>query len=106
MNFMKQELYVKIWEDNLPWILNAIKKGGDEKKLDEESFYRVGKRNKSGYNFRLDINDAHIPTKGGTAVARDLKEVLDRSDTFKQIASGKKLVIRMGKHFDLYVMGG
>ncbi len=103
---MKKELYVKIWEDNLPWILEAIKKGGDEKVLNKESFYSVGNRNKSGYNFRLDIKGVNVPTKKGTAVARDLKDVLDRSDTFKQLASGKNLVIRMGKNFDLYVMEG
>lgn len=99
----KQEKYVKIWKENLAWILQAIEKGEDKKTLDRISFCEVGNRVSSGYSFRLEIDDTNIPTKKGSAVARDLKDVLDDSENFKRIASHKKIVIKMGKDFTLQV---
>ena len=71
---MEKEKYCNIWQNNLSWIKKAIRKDGDEKKLDKSDFKRVGNRKSSGYGFRLDIENAVVPIKEGTAVARDLKK--------------------------------
>lgn len=85
--------------------MSTIKKGGNIEgiKLSAEKFEQSGDRINSGYGFRLDIINGIVPTKSGTAVARDLKEVLDSSTLFKEIAQDKKITIRMGKDFCLSI---
>ncbi len=91
--------YEEIWEANLPKILECIEKGGSSDALCQKSvFVEKGERKASGHTFRLDINDGEVPEKSGSAVARDLKRVLDSSLEFKRISKGKKIVIRLGKY--------
>lgn len=99
---MSKELYVQIWEDNISDILKFIKEGGGEKSLDGARFEEVG--NRDNYRFRLDIENGNIPVKNGSAVARDLKLVLDKNKEFKSLAKDKNIVIRMGTKFDLHVI--
>ena len=61
------------------------------------TFYTIG------YSFRLDINNGTIPTKSNTAVARDLKKVLDSSIEFRSIPQNKQITIRMGVKFILTI---
>ncbi len=98
---MEKGKYLNLWKDKLSMILSIIKEGGGEKQLDSEEFYQVGDRNSSGYGFRLDITNGIVPTKNGTAVARDLKEVIDGCTMFREIAKNKQITIRMGKDFRL-----
>lgn len=44
-----------------------------------------------------------IPELAGSAVARDLKTVLDGSRTFSAQAAGKHIVIRLTSSFELQV---
>ena len=97
-----KELYVKIWDEARPWIFEAIDNGGGEIKLNREIFDEVGNQKK--YAFRLDIENGIIPTKAGSAVARDLKKVLDECHIFKAKARGKNIVIRLGDGFELQVI--
>lgn len=76
--------YTGIWEAQLSVIKEAIKKGGDSMDMNSSAFMVAGNRPNSGYSFRLDIKDAVIPTKKGSAVARDLKAVLDKDIEFKK----------------------
>ena len=100
---MEKEKYLNLWAQELPFILSAIRNGGGEKALSGEKFQLNGNRTKSGYSFRLDINNGTIPTKSNTAVARDLKKVLDSSIEFRSIPQNKQITIRMGVKFILTI---
>lgn len=95
--------YTEIWKEELAFINDAILKGEGLTQLNESAFKTMGNRINSGYGFRLDINDAIVPKKSGSAVARDLKGVLDEDVVFKSLAKGKSVVIRMGKDFKLII---
>ena len=95
--------YNDIWKAELPFIKEAIQKGSGCKELNESMFTIVGNRKASGYGFRLDIVHANVPTKSGSAVARDLKKELDADTEFKELAQGKRIIINMGKDFLLKV---
>jgi hypothetical protein len=45
-----------------------------------------------------------VPTKDGSAVARDLKAVLDDNTKFKEYAAGKYIVIRLDKKFVMHIL--
>ena len=60
-------------------------------------------RKKSGYTFRLEIVDGIVPRKKGSAVARDLKKVLDKSIDFKTLANKKSIIISLNTNFELVV---
>ena len=96
--------YNDIWKAELAFIKKAIQKGDGSKNLDKSMFTTAGNRVASGYTFRLDIINANVPTKSGTAVARDLKKELDEDPEFRKMAQGKAIVIQMGKDFQLKVI--
>lgn len=98
---MGKNLYIQIWKDNLHHIIELMKKGNGEFQLQEFLFKAAGDR--ESYSFRLEIENANIPRHRSSAVARDLKNVLDLSTEFKNLANGKCWVIRMGKDFVLEV---
>ena len=98
---MRQNLYTQIWMDNLSRIIEVMKDGGGELQLKKQDFEAAG--NRDLYGFRLEIKNAVIPRHRGSAVARDLKEVLDYSKEFYNFAREKNWVIRMGKDFILEV---
>lgn len=102
---MDKNKYIKIWEDVLPKILNVLKddKDNDVISLDGSRFFNVGNRENSGYTFRLDIINGVVPCKSGSAVARDLKQVLDSSIEFKKLAKDFYLIIRLNKEFKLHL---
>lgn len=99
-----KNLYVEIWENAMSNILGLMDVGGGEFLLLEETFSKVG--NRDSYSFRLDVVDGVIPKKSGSAVARDLKVVLDDCVKFKTLAKGKNWVIRMDKDFRVEVKRG
>ena len=96
-------LYVEIWKEIQPFIIAAIRKGRDSKKIGSAIFKNVGNRKNSGYAFRLDISDTAIPLKKGSAVARDLKKVLEANSEFRETAKGKSITIRMNNDCELFV---
>lgn len=98
---MGQNLYTQIWKDNLSRIIEVMKNGGGEIQLKKQDFEAAGDRDR--YGFKLEIKNANVPRHGSSAVARDLKELLDYSSEFKNLAKEKNWVIRMGKYFVLQV---
>lgn len=98
-----KDLYVQIWQDYLPEILYAITSTTKTMKLNRSLFESVGNRKKSGYTFRLEIFDGIVPRKKGSAVARDLKKVLDKSIEFKTLANKKSITISLNTNFELVV---
>ena len=95
-----KELYVQIWQEYLSEILYAINSISKTMKLNRSLFESVGNRKKSGYTFRLEIVDGIVPRKKGSAVARDLKKVLDKSIDFKTLANKKSIIISLNKIID------
>ena len=53
---------------------------------------------------QMTITDGVIPVLGGSAVARDLKSVLDKSESFHKYAKGKTVSIRLYSSFVLEVL--
>ena len=51
----------------------------------------------------MEIVDGIVPRKKGSAVARDLKKVLDESVDFKTLANGKSITISLNTNFELIV---
>lgn len=100
---VKSGKYIQIWKNYLPTIISAIKCAPSTIKLERSLFESAGDREKSGYSFRLDIHNGIIPEKSGTAVARDLKKILDESTEFKLLSKEKYIVIRLSKNFELEV---
>ena len=72
-------------------------------KLNRTILESDGNRKKSGYTFRLEIVDGIVPRKKGSAVARDLKKVLDKSIDFKTLANKKSIIISLNTNFELVV---
>lgn len=87
----------------MPGILDAIESKQKIMKLECSLFESAGNRKESGYSFRLDIDDGIVPRKSGSAVARDLKKVLDKSSDFKRLANEKSITIRLNTNFELIV---
>ncbi len=97
-------LYIEVWTKILPYILQSLKNGGGSYNLNPELFLNVGNRKSSGYGFRLDIVNGKVPVKSGSAVARDLKTVLESCSEFRSLSLNKTITIRMGRNFDLHII--
>lgn len=97
-------LYVEVWTKILPYILESLRNGGGSYNLNLDLFLNVGNRKSSGYGFRLDIVNGNVPVKSGSAVARDLKLVLDSCSEFMSLSSNQTITIRMGRNFDLHII--
>lgn len=95
------QLYTDFWTEMVPIIIKAIENGGCSCKIEKSVLESLGNRTHSGYSFRLDIFDGVIPRKSGSAVARDLKEVLDENQEFKRLAKNERIVIRMNELDDM-----
>lgn len=98
---MGNNQYVDLWEKYRPVINTLIKNGGGSYQLSAHEFAQRG--NRESYSFRLSILNGEIPILEGSAVARDLKTVLDGSKTFKSNAAGKIITIRLTSSFILEV---
>lgn len=87
-------IYVNLWLKYQPVILNKMK----------HEFESIGDRNRSGYSFNMEIRDGIVSNNiGGTAVARDLYEVLKNSDTAKSITQNNYIKITLSKEFVLAI---
>lgn len=101
---MKANKYISIWEETLPEILVAIENGKQNFSIDmiEDDFKAVG--NRKSYRFRLQTENGVVTNNiDGTAVARDLYDVLYASSSFMKLAKGKRIVLKMGVEYKLIV---
>ncbi len=89
-------LYVEIWIKTLPYILESLRNGGGSYNLNPELFLNIGNRKSSGYGFRLDIVNGNVPIKFNSAVARDLKLVLDSCSEFRSLSLNHYCPIKVG----------
>jgi hypothetical protein len=75
-----------------------------EYRLTKHEFEEIGDRNISGYTFNLEIKDGKLVNNiRGTAVARDLFEVLKSSRNSKELMSNNHFKINMNVDFKLKI---
>lgn len=98
---MGNNQYTDLWEKYRPVIIKLIKDDGGQYPLYKGEFEQRGNRDK--YSFSLTVEDGKVPELGGSAVARDLKIVLDGSESFKKYTAGKRICIRLTSSFVLEV---
>lgn len=103
---MGDHLYIDLWKKYSKIIILMIKKGGGNIPLSPLEFKQRGNRTVSGYSFRLQISKGVISSHRGSAVARDLKTVLDGNDDFKKYAIDidKDIIIRLTNKFELQII--
>ena len=94
---MGNNLYTDLWNKYRPVIVRMVKDGGGQYQLPKDDFVRNG--NRDDYTFSLTIIDGEIPILSGSAVARDLKTVLDVSPSFRNFSEGKTVTIRLTSSF-------
>lgn len=94
-------LYIQLWKHILPDIYYAIDNNQSEIKLKKSDFTTCG--NRKDYTFRLDIVNGFIPIKEGSAVARDLRLVLESTLLFKAFAKDRKITLRLTSDFVLKI---
>ena len=95
--------YEPIWHEQLPAILNAIrnrKMGSQTISMPARQFEAVGNRKK--YSFRLDLEDVEVTNNiGGSAVARDLRNVLFENQEALELLKCIVVTIKMDRNFTL-----
>jgi hypothetical protein len=103
MTSKNKGLYTPVWETYYPSILASLKKGKAPVsiQLDAELFKTVG--NRKSYTFRLHILNGRVYNNiSGSAVARDLAEVIMRTYTEDQ-KPFMNFTIRMDNNFKLVI---
>ena len=98
---MGKNQYTDLWEKYRPVITKLIKDGGGSYPLYKGEFEQRG--NRGSYSFSMTIVDGAVPELSGSAVARDLKAVLDGSESFRKYAAGKTIGIHLSPTFSLEV---
>ena len=93
--------YTDLWEKYRPVIIKLIKDGGGQYPLYKGEFEQRG--NRARYSFSMTVEDGKVPELGGSAVARDLKTVLDGSVSFRKYSAGKTIEIRLTSSFTLEI---
>lgn len=94
-------LYYSLWESNRALIMETVINGSGKISLREADFNCYG--NRDSYSFRIEYVDGKAVRRGGSAVARDLQDVLERYSGFHEVMHGKDIVIRMGKSFEVII---
>lgn len=103
----ESNIYLNIWDKYRPVIISKMKlaiQSPQEYKLSKHEFESLGKRLISGYTFNLEITDGKLSNNiDGTAVARDLFEVLKNSPTAKGLMQNNLVKISLTKDFTLRI---
>ncbi|MGZ3889384.1 MAG: hypothetical protein ACXVI9_02680 [Mucilaginibacter sp.] len=104
---MEERKYLQTWKKYVPVIRLYLKKSMTEDqqfKLNITDFESAGDRGKSGYTFNLQMENGK-PTNNisGSAVARDLYELLKADELIKAFLQDKSVKISVGKSFMLTI---
>lgn len=94
--------YTDLWRSLCPNIISAVRNGGGEIQLSQEALERGG-GDRQSYTFRLEFVDGIMPKRHGSAVGRDLQDVLHYSPEFQRVAKGKTVIVRLDSKFNLEV---
>ena len=92
----EKNLYVEYWETYLEDFIEIIKDGENiyGASVDFEGLKSCGDR--TNYGFRLEIKNGQVSNNiDGSAVARDLYDVLSSKSFFMSLARNKKIVFKL-----------
>jgi len=103
----ESNIYIPIWQKYKPVILTNMKLALEETQdyqLAKSEFEAIGERISSGYSFNLEIRNGIINNNiSGSAVARDLFEVLKNSKTAIKIMQDNFIKINLTNDFILKI---
>ncbi|HEY4198646.1 MAG TPA: hypothetical protein VGM63_24060 [Mucilaginibacter sp.] len=104
---MEERKYLQTWKKYIPVIRLYLKKSVSEDqqfKLNITDFESAGDRGKSGYTFNLQMENGKVINNiSGSAVARDLFELLKADEVIKAFLQDKSVKISVGKSFVLTI---
>ncbi|MBA7565563.1 hypothetical protein ES708_07248 [subsurface metagenome] len=99
--------YLDLWRKYLPAIRILIKnsKHGLQKlSMSQHEFEAVGEREKAGYQFNLEFSNGKvINTISGSAVARDLRDIIYSDSTTNELISDGTYKINLDSSFILNI---
>jgi hypothetical protein len=100
-------IYNLLWEKYRPVIISKMRSAlniSQEYQLSKHEFEAIGDRKISGYTFNLEIENGILKSNiDGTAVARDLFEVLKSSETAKELMKNNYFKINLTTYFTLKI---
>jgi len=103
----EKNLYYSLWRKYLNVIeilMRNTSKGEQALQLQKYEFEISGNRKDSGYTFTLEIvNGLVVNNISGSAVARDLYDILKGSDRVKSMFKEKNFKITLGKDYLLKI---
>lgn len=101
--YMEERKYLATWKRYLPVIRLHLKKSLVEDqsfKLNITDFESAGDRGKSGYTFNITMENGRVTNNiSGSAIARDLFELLKADEAIKAMLMDKNVKISVGKSF-------
>jgi hypothetical protein len=104
---MEERKYLATWKKYLPVIRLHLKRSLTEEqsfKLNITDFESAGDRGKSGYTFNITMENGKVTNNiSGSAVARDLFEMLKTDDIVKAFLQDRHVKISVGKSFLLSI---
>ena len=104
---MEERKYLATWRKYLPVIRLHLKRSLNEDqsfKLNITDFESAGDRGKSGYTFNISMENGKVINNiSGSAIARDLFELLKNDEAIKAILQDKAVKISVGKSFLLSI---
>lgn len=110
IKIMEERKYLQTWKKYIPVIRLYLKKSVTEDqqfKLNITDFESAGDRGKSGYTFNLQMENGKVTNNiSGSAVARDLYELLKADEIIKAFLQDKSVKISVGKSFILTIKSG
>ncbi|MEO5912064.1 MAG: hypothetical protein ABIP95_14330 [Pelobium sp.] len=101
-------LYYPLWKRYLPVFAIQLKKAISEEQeinFTRSDFHSLGNRNKSDYGFSLELENGKVKNNiSGSAVARDLYDVLMSNDKVKELLQGQHFKLSLGKAYILKIV--
>ena len=103
----ESSIYTQLWQKYRPVIISKMKlavDGPQEYQLSKHEFEVISERKSSGHAFNLEINKGMLVNKiSGTAVVRDLFEVLKSSNTATEMMQGNYFKINLTKDYRIKI---
>jgi hypothetical protein len=103
----EKNLYYPLWQRYLPVIVIQVKNainGAKQIKMSKAEFEVYGNRLASAYSINLEIENGKVVNNiSGSAVARDLYDILKMDNTCKTLFTEHNYKFSMGKDFILNI---
>lgn len=103
----ESNIYVPLWQKYRPMIVSLMREAlvsQQNYSLSKHKFEAIGDRTQSGYSFNLEIKNCIVQNNiEGTAVARDLFEVLKNSKSASELLKQHNFKINLNKEFILTI---